>query len=264
MSFFEKDGCRFYYETDGGGPPLVLLHGLSADGFTWATVRRELAAHFTLIIPDNRFSGRSSCQPETVSPKQLAEDLRGLLDFLQVKKVSVAGHSMGGYIAQEFALNFPERTDKLVLEATAACSSPRNNELFGIFAQMLSRDGYTELFWRNFLAWILSPSVYAEPGRVDEIVKFTLRYPYLASPENFVLMGAIIAGHDTRSRLKDIKAETLVIAGERDILITPQESRAMCDGIAGAEFSFFEGSGHNAHFEAAERFARTVIRFLGG
>jgi len=262
MPFFEKNGCKFYYEIHGAGAPLVLLHGLCADGYSWLPVRRALSANFRLVIPDNRLSGRSTCPPGPVSIKRLAEDLRDLLDHLGIAKTAVAGHSMGGYAAQEFAIAFPERAEKLVLESTAAVSSNRNKALFTNLADELQSRGYTELFWKNFFPWLISPSFYDRPKVVERIIKITAGYPYLPSPLNFARQVAASYAHDTVSRLARIKARTLILSGGCDILITPDESRALAAAIPRAGFTLVKNAAHTIHFEQPDLFAKTLSAFL--
>ena len=118
-----------YYEIRGKGHPLLLISGINADSASWAGVCEKLAKYFRVITFDNRASGRSSMPKGRYSVREMAEDAAGLLNYLQIKKCHVVGHSMGGYIAQVMALRHPERICKLVLEATAPASSIRNDVL---------------------------------------------------------------------------------------------------------------------------------------
>ncbi|NLO91123.1 MAG: alpha,alpha-trehalase TreF [Elusimicrobia bacterium] len=265
MGFVEHDGCKLYYQTCGSGSPLVLLHGLGADGASWLPVLEPLSKRFTLIVPDNRFSGRSECPgtPKELSIKGMAADVKAVLDALGVKKAHIAGHSMGGYVAQEFALAYPGMVDALVLEDTAASTSPRNKALFSLWARRLLRDGYSAEFWEELFPWLLSSRMYQErPQFPPMAMKAAMEYPYLSSPANFARLVGIMEKHDTASRLKDIKARTMVLSGELDILITPPESGAMCDGIKGAGWLFAPGAGHTVHLEMPEFFAGAVSDFL--
>jgi len=197
--------------------------------------------------------------------KELAADVKAMLDHLGMEKAAIAGHSMGGYVAQEFAIAYPERTSGLILESTAAVSSKRNDALFAVLAAMLKREGYTETFWRNMFPWLLSPVLYEQkPDFVELVIKATCAYPHLSSVENFGLLASLIAGHDAQDRLKGIKARCLVISGGLDILITSEESRVMADNIPGARFACVQGVGHTPHLESPEVFSRAVGSFLSG
>ena len=264
MPYFEHDGCKLYYETCGQGAPLVLLHGLAADNASWLSVRGMLEKEFTLIMPDNRFSGRSSCAANHAADiKTLAQDTRALLERLGVKKAAIAGHSMGGFVAQEFALAFPEMTDALILECTAAVSSKRNNALFSAWTVLLRKEGYTENFWRLMFPWLLSTTLYQDrPDFAEFAVTASLNYPWLPSPDNFARMTDLLSAYTSAARLSDIKTRCLVISGGRDILMTAEEGRVLADAIAGARFAFAKDAGHVVHLELPDVFAQAVTVFL--
>lgn len=264
MSYFEHEGCKLHYETEGNGQPLVLLHGLAADCADWLPVRALLAKYFLVVMPDNRLSGRSACPPGSVSAADLAGDVRALLDHLGLKKSSVVGHSMGGYVAQEFALRFPERLDKLVLEGTGAACSARNAALLREMAVLAGKNGYSRSFWRLLLPWMISPKMYSNPSTIDLMVKVISEYPYMLPPEKFAASVEIIAAHDASSRLSGVKAETLVISGGHDILMPAEEGRALADAIPGARFAYAKEAGHSVHFELPDVFAQAVTVFLRG
>lgn len=265
MAIFETDGCKIYYETEGSGQPLVLLHGLGLDSASWLPVRALLAKYFLVIMPDNRLSGRSVCSAGPVSAAELADDVRALLDHLAIEKAAVTGHSLGGYTAQEFAIRFPDRVSGLVLESTGAVCSARNAALFREFAVMAKRDGgYTESFWRLLLPWLVSPKMYEKSSDIDLMVKVIKEYPYMMNPDRFARSVEILAAHNAVERLSLIKAETLVIAGGHDILMTAEEGRALTDGIAGARFAYAKEAGHTVHFELPDVFAQAITVFLRG
>ncbi|MFA5161305.1 MAG: alpha/beta hydrolase [Elusimicrobiales bacterium] len=261
--FIRHGGCRLYYEVCGQGRPLALLHGLAADLASWLPVKRLLAEHFTLILTDNRLSGRSSAGPSAVTAKTVARDLKTVLDGLGIKKAAVLGHSMGGYAAQEFAALFPKAVSALILESTAATASARDRALFAAWSETLSREGYTEQFWRCMFPWMLSPEIYAErPDFAEAAVKAASGYQYLPSPDKFARQAGLAAAFNGAGILKKIKAPALVISGERDILITPHESRALAAGIAKARFTLMRGAGHIPHLERPAAFCRLLSDFL--
>jgi pimeloyl-ACP methyl ester carboxylesterase len=216
-------------------------------------------------LPDNRLSGRSSCRRLPKDTADLAADVKALLDHLGVAKAAIAGHSMGGYAAQEFALAFPKMTSALVLESTAAASSGRNNALFAALADTLKREGYTESFWRAMFCWLLSPALYDQkPDDVEMCIKAARGYPHLPTAENFGRMTGLITKHDARDRLRRIQAPCLVLCGGRDPLVSVEESRALADGIPDARFVCVKDAGHTVHLEQPEAFARAVDSFLSG
>ena len=265
MPFIEKDHKKLYYETCGTGTPVVLLHGLCADGASWLTVKRSLSKHHQLIIPDNSLSGRSSYKKPPLSIAELAADVKTVLEALDIKRAAIVGHSMGGYVAQEFAIMHPEATAALVLESTAQCSSRRNNALFSAMAALLEKTGHNDVFWRTMAPWLFSCVLYEEkPEYVEMVIKAIREYPLLPSLENFRRQTALIASFDSRGRLGGVRVPCLVMAGARDILILPEESRALASAIAGSRFLQLPDLGHTIHFESPEEFAEAALMFLGG
>ncbi|MDD4005421.1 MAG: alpha/beta hydrolase [Elusimicrobiaceae bacterium] len=260
-SFTENSRC-LYYETTGSGAPLLLLHGFTADGTNWLPVRDCLAKNFTLIIPDNRFSGRSSSADAPATARELADDSAALLRHLQIEKTVIAGHSMGGYIAQEFALNYPGMTEKLILESTAAHTTGRNNTLFENFHKLLVLHGYDNVFWNALYAWILPPALYDRPQDIEATIKFAREYPHLSDAQRIGRQVELMKTFDTRARLAELSAPALVITGGLDILIPAAEGRALAAGIAGAEFALFENASHVPHCEMPDVFAQTVTDFI--
>lgn len=114
------NGANLYYEIHGGGAPLLMIQGWGAEISNWQNVIEPLSKNFKLIIFDNRGMGRSEVTPGDYTTRMLADDAAALLDHLQIPKTHVLGWSMGGMIAQELALAYPEKVYRLVLPATTA------------------------------------------------------------------------------------------------------------------------------------------------
>ena len=113
--YAETNGQKLYYEIHGEGEPLLLIMGLGSDSTGWLLQLADFAEHFKVITFDNRDVGRSS---EAAGPYTLAEmaaDTAGLMDALAIERAHVLGGSMGGAIAQELVLNYPEKMNKLIL-----------------------------------------------------------------------------------------------------------------------------------------------------
>ena len=113
---------KLYYESRGAGEPLVLIPGFAAGAWTWFEQIEELAKTFRVITFDPRGVSRSPLgenPAEAISLAANASDIADLLDFLEIEKANVLGVSFGGFVAQEFALKFPERLNKLVLACTS-------------------------------------------------------------------------------------------------------------------------------------------------
>lgn len=122
MNKISLNGFDLAYERRGSGTPLVLIHGFPLDHTIWEDVIPLLESEFDLILPDLRGFGESSTVKFPYMMTDMAQDLAALLDALGVEKASLAGHSMGGYVALAFAKQYPERVDNLALVASQAAS----------------------------------------------------------------------------------------------------------------------------------------------
>jgi 3-oxoadipate enol-lactonase len=251
-----------YYEMRGKGHPLLLISGLNSDSASWAGVCGKLAKHFRVIAFDNRGSGRSDTPKKKYSIREMADDVIGLLDRLQMKKCHVIGHSMGGYIAQELAICYPERVGKLILETTAPVSSTRNNMLFNDFLKRLEKDHDNEASIRLWAYWLFSPKTFERKDYIETFIKYASAYPYLQSAEGFQSQIDAIASFNACARIKNIKSKTLIITGSDDMLIYPAESMKLAKGIKGSVSEEIKDTGHCVHVENPDAFISKVLQFL--
>jgi len=120
MSFIENQGTKLYWDEQGQGAPILLIMGLGYPSAAWHRTRPALAQHFRTIALDNRGVGLSDVPPGPYSIATMASDAAAVLDAAGVRSAHVFGISMGGMIAQEFALQHPARTRSLILGCTSA------------------------------------------------------------------------------------------------------------------------------------------------
>lgn len=253
---------QLYYELQGEGEPLLLISGLGCDNSAWLSITDELSKSFRIIIFDNRGAGRSIVPEAPYSIRDMADDALQLLDHLSIHSTHVIGHSMGGYIAQEFAINYPERVKKLILEGTATLSSTRNNVLFENFLKW-RRDGMgLENWFRAWSFWLFAPQCFEDKIFINTFIQDALQYPYIQSILGFKGQIEAISTFDTRDRLEKIEAKTMVITGNEDILITQKESEILRKGISKNSTSRIDNTAHYIHLEKPKIFNQTVLEFL--
>ena len=234
-----------WYERRGGGEPLLLITGFGISGAVFEPVLDRYAERFSCIVFDNRGSGRSQAPLRPTSMPELAADTVGLLDELGIASAHVYGVSMGGMIAQEVALRFPERVRGLVLGCTspggprsvrptvrelrvvaaAAASAPRS-PVDGTLAAVL----FSERFRRD------------EPERARFLLEHFRRHLPAAQGVAAQLLASVF--HDTVSRLDQVQAPTLVLHGERDVMAPLDNARMLAERIPNAELAIVPGAGH--------------------
>lgn len=152
MPFINTNGIRLFYEERGAGDPVLLIMGITATSAVWEKHVAIWAQDFRCIMPDNRGVGLSEVPPAPYTSAQMADDLAGLLDALQIAKARVVGCSMGSIVAQQLAIRYPDKVASMVLmcpwarcDAMAAaifehiinCKARFTSEEFSLYIQLL-------------------------------------------------------------------------------------------------------------------------------
>lgn len=253
---------QIFYEEAGQGEPLVLIMGWGGDHTAWALQVPAFSAEFRCVAFDNRGAGQSDQPDVAYTIRMMAADAVGLLDALRIERAHIAGLSMGGMIAQEIALNYPDRVRTLQLHATLA----RPDAYLRAVGQSLlrARAAYTrEEFVRALLPWVLTPRTYAErPDFVELMVQRLAENPYPASLTGLTRQAEASWAHDTVERLDRIGSPTLITAGAEDIFVPLRFSRVLYDRISGAELLVIEEGGHGYLWEQVEVFNEACLAFL--
>jgi 3-oxoadipate enol-lactonase len=250
------NGIDLYYEERGSGPPLLLLPGLSSTGFTIPA----LEPHFRSITLDNRGAGRSSVPPGPYTTRLLADDAAALLEYLGIERAHILGFSLGGAIAQELALAYPERVDHMVLYGTFARP---NHAVFDPwlthFVQAYERQLDPIAFNLWLMGWLFTPAFMSQP---DLVASALGPDPYPASAQGVAAQAAAAQAHDTLERLDQITAPTLVLVGADDIVCPVVYAQALAAGIPGAKLQVLAQGGHAALWEYADAANQALLQFL--
>lgn len=261
MPFIEREQGRIHYEERGTGEPLLLLMGLGADLSAWAPHRQVYEKYFRCISMDNRGAGASELgEAEACSTKAMAEDAAALLDVLELRGVRVAGISMGGAIAQFLAAFRPELVSRLLLVNTFARPTAYMKRVMGTFKACYPVLASLE-FDRLLQEFIYGASTFSERPEVFEERERGLEVGTRMEAKAFLAQCDACIGHDALPYLKEIRAKTLVAAGDEDILTPLMGARLLKDGIPEAELYVGRG-GHVQHFEDLENFNRVSLEFL--
>jgi 3-oxoadipate enol-lactonase len=247
------NGVPLHFQRTGAGEPLLLITGFTISSAVFEPVLDLYAERFEVITYDNRGSGRSGAPLRPTSMAELAADAAGLLDALDVESAHVCGLSMGGMIAQELAIRFPERVRGLVLGGTSPggprAARPALRELGALGAG--AAGGWTDGERRWLGEWLFSDAFRREqPERVSELLRHFGRHRAPAQGVWSHWWASVY--HDTTSRLKDIQAPTLVMHGERDAMAPIANARLLAREIPGAELCIVPGSGHAYLLERPE------------
>jgi len=264
MPIAKVGDINLYYEVHGKGETLVLIMGYTHRGGQWAELRDKLAVEYRVIVPDNRGTGQSDKPEMPYTANMMATDVAGLLDALGVGATNVLGYSMGGMIAQEFALNYPGRLDNLILCATHFGGSKAvwNPESLVFFSNPELAKLSDEDRARASIPWIWSKEfVENNPAAIERFVATTVEHP---SPLKARLSHQnVLLTHDTYERLPDIKAPTLIITGSEDLMIPCENSKLLASRIPNAELVIIDNAGHGLFVsDPTGKVSATVLDFL--
>jgi pimeloyl-ACP methyl ester carboxylesterase len=258
MPVANVNGINIYYLIEGHGEPLVMITGFGIDQSTWKPQVSAFKKYYQVITFDNRGVGKSDKPKGPYSTRLMAEDTIQLMDFLKIEKAYILGSSMGGLIAQEIAINYPERVTKLILGSTWCC---QDNGANGVTPNMLEatnlppRQGFNRLidsvFNRLFYRFILAP-----------IIKFQVRRMKEREISGIEGQVACVKECDSLDRLPLIKAPTLVLTGTKDRVIKHESSDTISQKIPDARLVKIKNGSHAISMERSKEFNREVLEFL--
>jgi len=253
---------ELYYEVHGQGEPLILICGLGMDLTGWAFTMPVFGEHFQVIVFDNRDVGRSSKAKGSYNIADMAEDTVGLIDALGLKSAHVFGGSMGGAIAQELALCYPDRVRKLVLCATVGRSTRLQVLLVEILKFIKQHDHDNQMFPRMAMFTGMTSNFLNNTEAVDQALSMFQNQPFPQPFDAFVRQADAISTFDALDRLHAVKAPTLVLAADQDILTPVNAAHEIAAAIPGAQLQILEGGGHAFIWEIPEKAHQAVIEFL--
>jgi 3-oxoadipate enol-lactonase len=242
-----------------GHPAVLLLHGLGADGSSWTLQLPALTeAGFRSIAPDAPGFGGSPYDGHGWSIRRVAARMAELLKELGTGPAHVVGLSMGGVMAQQFALDFPHLTQKLVLVSTFSVLRPEN---FGGWWYFTRRAAAVLTLGLTAQARIVAQRVFPEP-RYAPLREMLVEVISRADPRAYRKAMLSLSLFDSRKRLGQIKVPTLVVTGAQDTTVAPARQRLLVDGIPGARQVVLAGAGHAASVDRPDEFNRLMIEFL--
>ena len=259
MPYAESDGAKIYWEEQGSGPPLLLIMGRGYTLDMWNRALPALAEHYRTIVFDNRGVGRSDVPPGPYSIQMMAADARAVMDAAGMDSAHVFGVSMGGMIAQEFTLQYPARVKSLVLGCTA-CGGPKAVPAKpGVFLTLMARAQMSpEEAIRAMIPFVYDDSTPRE--RIEE--DLNIRRRTLASVEGYTAQVQAILAWQSYSRLSQITAPTLVLHGETDKLVPPENGRLIAEMIPRSKLVMLEKASHIFVTDQTEASIKAVLSFL--
>lgn len=262
MASIEAGDIVTYYEEAGSGEPVILICGLSADLQIWQLQVPALSKRYRVVCYDNRGAGRTSAPDKPYSIGGMVEDLAALMDHLRIDSAHLLGWSMGGMIAQAFALVRPSRVRKLILMSTFA----RNDGFLRIGIRNWMNIRRSNMPFEQVIRYVsqalYTPAFYDDEPRYEKIIQFMANNPYAQTQHGFLRQAEALFVHDPGDAAKGIRAPTLVLVGRDDSLTPPYLSERLAGLIPDATLKVLNG-GHAGFVEFADQYNATILDFLG-
>jgi 3-oxoadipate enol-lactonase len=263
MPHLQSNGVQLYYEEHGSGEPLVLIMGFTVSSIGWHWNVPAFAEDFRTIVFDNRGVGQSDKPDEPYSMAMFADDTAGVLDGLGIDQAHIFGISMGGMIAQEFALRYPQRVKTLTLGCTN-CGGPnavlsKDPDVLNLLNNIEATDVQQAALVMTKVAvtpWFMQKHM----DVLLQLNQLSLQYP--TPKHGMIRQMQAIQGHDTYERLPQITAPTLVVTGKEDGLVPPENSVTLAQRIPNADLSILANASHLFNIELPDTTAEVVKGFI--
>jgi 3-oxoadipate enol-lactonase len=260
------DGLKIRYEIRGAGEPVALIMGFSGSGRGWGEPFLKLMeSRFKIFMIDNRGTGESDKPDTEFTLAQMASDIASVLDHAQTPRAHIFGISMGGMIAQEFALAYPARTRGLVLGCTNCGASHSISAAPEVLANLMPVPGMdpAEQALRAFSVACGRAFLNSEAGQatLKQAIAEMGNYP-VTPMHTFMRQGQAIGGFDSFARLGQIKSPTLIIHGDDDSIVPYQNAEVLHGAITGSKVHILNLAGHMFFWEAPEETVRVAGDFL--
>jgi len=258
MAKIKTNNVETYYEIHGDGPPLMLIHGLGACHKLWQPQIEPFSQNFKVIVYDVRGHGESSGYHEKYSVKLFASDLKALLDLLGVKKVHLCGLSLGGLIAQQFAIDYPTMVHKLVLAGTF-CHIPMWGKIQIAFYKFLNRIVLTFVSMEGY-GRIAARGLFRKREQ-EELRDFFIKEVYkISKKELFKVLDATYS-FDSLKALKKIGSPTLILNAEGEKR-ERQQAEILHREIKNSRKELILDTFHASNLEKPREFNKLVLDFL--
>ena len=266
-------GHRVGYRSAGSGPVIVLIHGMAGSSSTWRSVMPALAERFTVVAPDLVGHGASEKPRGDYSLGAFASGVRDLMLALGHERATLVGQSLGGGVAMQFAYQFPERCERLVLASSGGLGDEVNVLLRLLalpgaeIALGLGCNSWVHDAGMHVAGWLTNIGVHTSPKLGDiwdsygSLADGDTRTAFLHTLRSVVdVAGQRVSATDRLYLAAEVP--TLIIWGDRDKIIPVEQGRATHEQIPGSRLEIFEGAGHFTHREQPHRFCEVLTDFM--
>ncbi|MCA0430762.1 MAG: alpha/beta hydrolase [Bacteroidetes bacterium] len=264
MNFTNSQNQIIFYELKGNlnsTQTIVFLNGLTQSTLSWFFVLPYFEKEYKIVLLDFVFQGQSTKDADWKNFNEHAKDVFELLNFLKINQPIICGISYGSLVAQHFAVNYPNNLNKLILLATFAHKTPYYNAIELSWWNALKIGGYN-LLLDIMLPSVLSENYFTNPVIPIELMKESRKELNQNATAIFNLMQATKAREDYRPELKKIIVKTLVLQGEKDLLLPVHLAQEVHKNINNSKFDVIKNAGHTLNLEFVPQVCEKIIYFL--
>jgi len=267
MHTLGRSDVKLYYELSGHGPPVIFIQGVGVVGECWRPQIKFLSVEFETLLFDNRGIGKSQPCEGPINIEAMADDARAIMDTAGWDSAHVVGHSMGGVIAQQLALDCPQRVRSLSLLCTfgrgkdAARMTP-----WVMWMTLRTRMGTRRMRRQAFLE-MLWPKTELQTANLDKLamkVGALVGRDLAENPSILIKQVRALARHDTSKRLPELAhIPTFVLSAEHDPIALPIYGQSLANSIPGARFELMKGTSHGVTIQMANEVNQLLSTWFG-
>ncbi len=248
-------------KTPNDHAPVLLLAGMASDSASWQPLVQGLHNDYELILPDNRCTGQTLPNPVHTDRDCMLSDIVRLLDTLEIERVSVVGHSMGGMLGWALASMAPDRVQHLVAAAALPNVINARIELFESLSVLRTEQNEAQWF-RLLYQFLFHPSFFNDKATVDFAVNASMSYPHKQSAASFAMQVAGLSSFLSMPDIHAINGKVTLVTGSHDVLTTPAMIEQFAADKTFVNTVIIDDASHALHWEQTERFVNIVQEAL--
>ncbi|ASJ76431.1 alpha/beta fold hydrolase [Granulosicoccus antarcticus] len=242
-------------------PPVLLLAGMASDSASWQPAIVPLRQQHSLLIPDNRCTGRTTPQTIVSSRDAMVTDILCLLDELGIERVNIVGHSMGAMLGWALACTAPERVTSLVSAAGLPSIVPARIALFKSLRTLRSETNERDWFGLLY-QFLFCPEFFENPDAIEAALNGSMSYPHKQALSAFSCQVDALESFLPPLPLEKLACPVTLMTGSQDTLMTPRMLQTFGEAHPEVRTVVVENAAHALHWEQPETFVRIVLDAL--
>ncbi len=251
-----------YYEVHGKGDPIVFVAGFNSDHLMWNPIVEFFKDQYQVILLDNRGAGQTDAPNGPYRLEQMADDVATLCQQLAIKQAIFVGNSMGGFIVQTLARKHTHLVRALIISNSTMSIACAFNIYLKAQLELLKAKASLDSLIKASCSWVFSYRFLSQPGMLEQLIKMTLENPYPVTITGYEGQYAALEQFNSTAWAHEIKAPTLVIAGDDDLIFLKESVKSLADKLPNSTFHSFKECGHLPPIEYPQEFSEVVKDYI--